>query len=467
MIKTHLGSQFSRINLVAYIATLIICFLFYCHTDALYTSSQSLIFVSHFKDFYTYNNLNLGLVPYFPTIYSIIYMWNFPLIHIGLIDPGAIYSWTTNFPVTRMPNSEYFIFLTWYKFLILSVTYLSSILLRKISDIAHGNKNDSQLLFLTSPFLIFLVLIFSGYDIFSVFFTLVGIYFLLKNKKIVFSLFFSIAITFKFFPALLFLPLLLLVEKNLIRIFMFGIMASLISLLTFLIYRHDQAFLQNVFFLVKEKASLGMGGAKNFSFFLFYFSVCLYAFFSKNYKSLARTVLIISYLIYSSIFLFFNVNPQWVLLLLPFSILLSGFNKRKNIFFAVEVLGFFSFMIICIHRWMYNIDQKMLFHGPLSFIFSKPFFPMGNFYNFYEYKALFVFIFYFYIFYPLIQLFQKNRATSLVNIKYIYMRYLVIYFFIVVSFLCLLPISAYMFKVSDALYDPFSKSIKCIYNVCN
>lgn len=466
MFRAFIGKEYQRLNFFFYLLTFLTCFLFYSHTDALYTDAQSILFFRHFHDFYSFNNQHLGLAPYLPSLYGVIALWNLPLEWLGLIDPSKIYQWALDYPVINISHSEFFIFIAWYKVLICIMTVLSGFYLNKIAFQIGIKKPNSALLFFTSPFTIFFALIFSGYDIFSIFFTLVGIFYLFRNEKIKFSLFFSLAITFKFFPALLYLPLLLITEKKITNIFKFGIIALSSTSLLILIFHYDPYFFKNILFLAKEKTSFGSLSIKNALFIFSYCAICFYSYRFNNSKMFHKTVLLISYITYSSLFLFVKINPQWVFLLIPFSVLLLSFFKDQRKYIVFEMLGFFSFIIICSHRWMNNIDQKMIAHGPLSYLLPKPFFTMASFYNFYSYKFIFFTLFYLFIFYPLVLFFLnevkiKNKMSQKINL-----RYLSIYFFIIPSFFSLLSLSLFLNDHSKLPSDSLDKSLKCLYSQC-
>jgi Gpi18-like mannosyltransferase len=84
-----------------------------------------------------------------------------------------------------------------------------------LSKIARLLKKDPQInqqrypevLFITAPIAIFAVFDFGQYDIIGVFFTLLGFYFYLKKDFLRFAIFFSIAISFKYFSLVIYIPL--------------------------------------------------------------------------------------------------------------------------------------------------------------------------------------------------------------------------------------------------------------------
>ncbi|MBO4389655.1 MAG: hypothetical protein J5825_02195, partial [Lachnospiraceae bacterium] len=99
---------------------------------------------------------------------------------------------------------------------------------------------------LTVPLALYSQFIFCQYDIFTVFFVLLGIYFYLKGDLLKFALLFGFAITFKYFALAIFVPMLLLKEKNPLKILLYLILAAVIPVAEVALCWHEQAFLDHV-----------------------------------------------------------------------------------------------------------------------------------------------------------------------------------------------------------------------------
>ena len=96
--------------------------------------------------------------------------------------------------------------------------YLIFMLCKKLG-INKEKTNYSVYLFLSSPILIFGIVIFNQYDIISVMLTVISLFCFLDKKYYKFSFIISFAICFKLFALFIFIPLILLVEKRLLKIF--------------------------------------------------------------------------------------------------------------------------------------------------------------------------------------------------------------------------------------------------------
>ena len=111
----------------------------------------------------------------------------------------------------------------WYKLLPVILYFITAQLMYRIGkEMGFGEKKSllCKFAFLVFPMGVFSQFIFSQYDIFTVFFMVLGFYLFLTGKMWQFALAFGMAATFKYHAVLYFLVLLLLKEKkirNLIR----------------------------------------------------------------------------------------------------------------------------------------------------------------------------------------------------------------------------------------------------------
>lgn len=103
---------------------------------------------------------------------------------------------------------------------------ISGYLLYRIAQLCDVEKDEAQwcpFLFITSSVFFYTEVITSGYDILSVAFTLMGIYCFMKKNDKGFVLSFAIAIAMKMFAIWVFIPLVLVKEKRIWRILVYGI----------------------------------------------------------------------------------------------------------------------------------------------------------------------------------------------------------------------------------------------------
>lgn len=103
---------------------------------------------------------------------------------------------------------------------------ISAYLLYKIARLCDVDEEEARwcpFLFLSSGVFFFAEVIMSGYDIISVAFTLLGIYSFIKKNNKGFVLSFAVAIAMKMFALWIFIPLVLIKEKRIWRILVYGI----------------------------------------------------------------------------------------------------------------------------------------------------------------------------------------------------------------------------------------------------
>lgn len=103
---------------------------------------------------------------------------------------------------------------------------ISAYLLYKIAMMCEVKRAEAKwcpFLFMTSAVFFYTEIVTSGYDILSVAFTLLGIYFFMKKNDKGFILSFAVAIGMKMFAIWVFVPLVLIKEKRIWRILLYGI----------------------------------------------------------------------------------------------------------------------------------------------------------------------------------------------------------------------------------------------------
>ena len=358
-----------------YIFTLILCVIGFGHTDIIrtYTSSYTL-FSGHFFDFYSFNSIHAydevyrGKNDYLPIIYLMFAIWDFPLHILGL---------TSNLQDTNTLSTT-FIEVAWSKLLPALFFFLSVFEVSKISRFlmpANHNNRIPHLLFATSPIAIFIVFIFSQYDIFGLFFVLLGVKYLLKKKYPVFLLFFSLAISFKYYAIGIFLPFILMVEKNIFKLGLYFICGLFFSLAQIFLFWQDYIFQQSFFSLAMSKIGGGLTHNHFFQsralYILFVFFGLLVYLYLKNYKMLPtkifqRDIIFIPIVFFGLLFLFVSPHPQWFISLMPFFALSLIFTKKYKLFLIFDLIGFIAFIWICVNRWPGNLDFTMLNFGIFS-----------------------------------------------------------------------------------------------------
>lgn len=419
----------SAIKSFACLATIVICFLFFLQQDLIHTATSSYAYLQgHIFDFYEYNKMLLGGNDYLPTLYVIFSIWNMPIHFLDLTSLQTL----SHFQLDLATPFE----IAWWKTLLAFFYAGSTILIYKIAHLIQSPYKIKPSListvFATSPFVIFAVFIFSGYDVISVFFTLLGFYYYLKKDIKRFILFFAIAISCKYFAAIIFFPLILMIEKrplHIARLLTFGSLAVIFGLS---FYWESQVFREEIFNLMLYKIK---GNAPRdiilsnqlshaislirFSFASLYIAACIHIFF-KKFKSKTewqKYAIFMSLFSYALMFLIVNWHPQWCIIAMPCISLSYLFIKNKRLVSIFEIIAMFCFVLAAVVIWKFNVDVTMMTHSILKNILPHVLIINADLVPGMEsmWKYLFCLVFNFYLFLPLLVLFYESRSSS--NVK--------------------------------------------------
>lgn len=400
---------------------------FFFDGDLMHTAKSSYaLFNGHFFDFYTYNKNIVLRNDYLPFIYFIFSIFNLPIYIIF----GDYY---------QIP---FFIFSLWNKLLLVIFFIFSVQIFTKILTIYTPNQKDINYLksiYISSPLAIFSVFIFGGYDILGLFFLLWGFYYYLKKEIILFCILFGIAASFKFIPIIVFFPLLLIIEKNIPKLFYYSSILFSFILLQVVIFSVDPAFnsqFLSFFIHLITDASLNSVSGLNFIylfikvlFILFYLSICIYSYFYQ-YKNnnFLKHVALISYLSFVTIFCSVKWHPQWFIYIVPFYSLLYFFINKKVTFSIVEMIGylFFVWFIFNGSGLKENVDLTMIVNGPFRDYLPNLILLGSDFYSpLLKIPAFFVFTLF--LFSPPLFLFINGKKTTVFSsifARFIFFRFL-------------------------------------------
>jgi len=418
--------------------------LFFSFYDFKITVAQSYTFLNgHITDFFDVNKVLIPFdkAPYLPFLYFLFSIWNFPLYIFNLIS--ATDNW----------NNLSIIELIWNKLFIFLIFTISSKFIYKISFNLTKNTYASkfnQFYFFTSPLSLFIITILGCYDIFSVFFTLLGIFYLFHNRIYLFIVFFSIAISFKFFALFIFFPIILLIEKSLYKIFIYIVLGLSFSIIQILLYQHSNIFLDNIlFWRINGLQPIDLSyysilkifiGSIIYLFVLFY-SYFIFSYHDKNYKI---NIIILCLLSYASLFYAVRVfHIQWAILIIPFFSILVSYLRNLKLLIILDILGFIAFIWIAVNQSPGFTDFNLLKEGALSYLLPSTNYFYGNIYMIRPLYLFFGIIFAMYLISPVILYFYNNtnyRYFSKISLKILFIfRFLILFIlFVIPSFLSLL-----------------------------
>jgi hypothetical protein len=370
LVKKYNQSDLGIFDYCIFALLTVFCFLTFSQADLSTTIFLGRhIFDGHILDFYDYAYTVDGSCPnYMPSTYIVLGIWGIPLKLLGF-SPSSI--------------SVPFKVLMWYK-LGLAMFYMTSgFLMYKIGLLLDFDKIKAKLcavLFLTSPIGFFSQFIFGQYDILTVFFVLLGIYFFFKNDLLKFSLIFGFAITFKYFALPVFLILLLLKIKQFHKLFFYVLLTSIPTALILVIYGRSEAFQVGVLNFGATGyvmlSSIGIASMLGIDLKLIPFIFILLAAIAyfKNCETRQDLISWTFFLCVIVVFLFFGLSifhPQWLLFSVPFLVFSTCINKNYKIFLFLDVLLMLFFVMFTVNIWINHVDAAMFRSGIFKKIISQ------------------------------------------------------------------------------------------------
>lgn len=353
------GEGMSVIDYVVFAILAIGCFLCFQQTDIFHTGASANAYLNgHILDFYDYNATFLGGNSYYPSTYIAFAIWNIPLKIIG----QAYESMAVPFGV-----------ILWYKLMPCLLYLYSAYILFKIAKEMGMGSNKSKMCaygFLTTPIAFFSQFIFGQYDILTVFFMLLGLLYYVRKDMKRFVTFFAIAITFKYFALLFFVPLLLLREKKYLKILLCMIGVALPIALETAVYYSSAAFRVGVL----EFSATNYVTVVGFEIFnatslslvvLFFIAVCAWAYFTEPESDLRENQWAMFFL-NGVIFISFGLSmwhPQWLLMAMPFLVLSTFAHKKPDVFLLLDIAMMLAYTMFVSGTWPNHVDQNLMRYG--------------------------------------------------------------------------------------------------------
>ncbi len=337
--------------------------LLFQQVDILHTGGASFAYLNgHISDFYSYVASKIWSAMYMPTTYILFAIWNLPLKLLGIQTEV----------ITHVPYGIQL----WYSALPILAYALSALMIQRICQVAGFSRKKARIAayaFASAPLAFFSQFIFGQYDSLTLFFMLLGTYYYLKNRTFRFVLFFSIAMTCKYYALLIFIPMLVLKEKKILRIILQAAGFMVPFVLETLFYLQDKKMLNDITRFNATgyifNVSLDTGFRQSISLVILGFvAVCAWAFFTnpKDQTELFRWMIYFSSLV---IFLTFGLSmwhPQWLILAVPYMVLGSMMHKRSDVFWILDLILMVCFVWFTVRFWQYELDQNLMRAGVLA-----------------------------------------------------------------------------------------------------
>ncbi|EKE01962.1 MAG: hypothetical protein ACD_21C00014G0003 [uncultured bacterium] len=373
---------------------LIFCSVLFFHEDILVVGLDSLgyLFGSPFDFYDNCKKINVGfqniLVPpsYPPTLFAISALWLYPFKLFGLLTS---------------PDNLPFYLAYWLKTLTTIVYAASGVVFYKITQIYSDDKDWGKYataIWLTTPLAIFSQFIFSQCDIIYVFLTLVGFLMFLRTNLLAATMFFGVAMTFKYFPVFIFIPLLLLFEKSIPRILIFLFMFLVPTLLIQCLYNQSPAFIEGSrnFYIIDRiyAAAINIGGGWRIYYpFASFTILCGVTYLSEINKERLPRVAAYVFLVGAILpFLFVLWHPHWLMLCAPAIALTTVLDKRCEKFLILDLVGMLFFIATVSVFFQNNVDVAMFRGGWLLDLDFENIYKMAGFFDFFKEHSAYVFL---------------------------------------------------------------------------
>lgn len=378
------GEDLCRLDWILSFLILAVLFVTCVHSDVKLTGNRSFLMYKHFSDFYdaSYQQSGGYWANYLPSTFIAYAIWNLPLYLTG------------HAPEAILTNS--FVNLMWYKLLPVILYFVTAQLMYRLGmKLGFGEKKSllCKFAFLVFPMGVFSQFIFSQYDIFTVFFMVLGLYLYLEGKLWQFALAFGMAATFKYHAVLYFLVLILLREKKIRNLIRYTVIMAVPLMVEILPNIGSEAFRRNVFGFgaldyVKKPFALGFfSGINLLAAVAAFVLVWAYQKKAEEVESLGSWAVFFCVAVSFSIFGFSTWNPQWVLLMVPFLVLNIFMNENGNLLLMITNIFMLAMYIFCSQNM---VDERVLNGGILKYVLKDRTFAvrMWDLYRFHDEELL-------------------------------------------------------------------------------
>lgn len=347
-----------------------LCYLLFSQVDIRITAEHSFVLLQgNIRDFYSacYEWNGAYAANYMPSTYIIFALWNLPLKIIGKVPEV----WG---------SSMHLIF--WYKLLPICIYMISGYIFGDIckNELGFSTRKTriSVYIFYTTPVAFFSQFIFCQYDIFTVFCMLLGLKYYFRNSKkydrYLFVLFFSIAATFKYYAILIFLILLLLRVKKVLKLLYSCFLLAIPYLTEYLFFMisDNEAFKNAVLgfnavdFIKNCEIVTGTNTIRLLPLAVLILFACTYFTNPKTKQDEVKYALYFCSGVCAALFSLMTWYPQWILFAVPFFILSTIINKYYDVFLWLDIIFIGVLYVYSVNQYAGNVDENMLRNGILA-----------------------------------------------------------------------------------------------------
>lgn len=358
------------------VLALLCSFLVFWYTDIGDTLDNGVLLVEaiangEFSDYYKYAAENRAPSSVYPAnynilLYAIFAIWNLPtaILHIN-----------TGFDYMASVGA-----CLWCKAIILAALFGMFFVVRKITENIsdrYGDGNTAGFMALSSVAVMVPALVASQYDCLSLLFMLLGIMFYAEGKNVRFILMFAIAVPLKLFAIFIFIPLLLIRFKNVLKILGMLVSVMIPSFLLELPFKGDVYYdtalgSQNgdaIDIMLNANISIGSNIKVNL-FFVAYIIICFacYMVRENNKTKQTRLGVYFSFAVFAAFCTLVPIRSYWLILYTPFLAILAAIKKGNRVvpILADTLAGIGGGLHFLANHWIYNtgtIANQLVFYG--------------------------------------------------------------------------------------------------------
>lgn len=365
--------ELSKLDWLIAIAMLVFLFFTFVEGDIIITGNRSFLYYTNgfFEDFYkaSYEQSGGFYATYLPSTFLVFAIWNFPMYLMGRI------------PVAILENS--IINIMWYKLLPVIIYFVTSRLIYKIGMLIGFEEKKAKLCqfaFIACPIAVYSQFIFSQYDIFMIFFMMLGLYYYYKDGLYRFALLFGIAATFKYQALAYFAVFLVLREKRFRNLIAYAATAIVPLAIALIPNMNSPYFYRCVFnfnALDFVEGGFEIGFIAGISLPL---ALGAYLMFWAYTRRITAREEFISWSLYFAmgvsftLFGFCRWNPQWFIIIVPFLILSIFLNHHGKVHMLLVMIFTVALYVFSVNQWPGITDEIMMRRGILKYLVGdRPF----------------------------------------------------------------------------------------------
>lgn len=270
-----------------------------------------------------------------------------------------------------------------YTNLVLAVALCISVYL--VYDLCREMKMEKQrcvlvaYLYASSAMLLFATVGFSQLDLIYILFMLWALKKYLRQQYMRFSLLMGIAIMLKNFPLLVFIPLLLLVEKRILPLLKYiaaGLAGTVICSIWLgmdAAYTYTKQEMERLYGFTDRLTGSGFSAGVCFvsAFLLIVILLCIWCFLRKDCvkkEELWKYVIGVPLIVFGAFAVFVTWHPQWLASLVPFVAMAIGISKQAEGLLYCDLGMGIAYCLISNLNWQRNVDNYMVNYGILPLL---------------------------------------------------------------------------------------------------